>query len=548
MSKTKVLGLAVLAGALLGAAWFPPFTVLIFVALVPLLLLTPELLNFKKPKGAAFLFSYIAFVIWNAIDTWWTWFASPGGAVMAILANSLLMAFTYLIFFVLYKKLQATKFKPYAIWLLVPAWLSFEYLHTLWELAWTWLTLGNVFAFTHNWVQWYEFTGVSGGSLWILAVNILVFTLVSGKGREAGGEKQGARGKKLQRVLVIVGFVVVPVVFSYLLIPTELKTGKARGQQIVVVQPNIDPYNEKFNSSYESQLVLVYNLVKDKITAETDYLVLPETFFTENMWEDHLEESYSVKFLRDSILRKYPNLVIVTGATTFYQFKAGEKLSATAHKYTDANEHYDVFNTALQLDNFGDIQVYHKSKLVPGAERIPYPAVFKPLEQFAINLGGTVGSLGVQEERGVLFNKDKSVGVAPVICYESVFGEYVTDYFKQGANLIFIITNDGWWKDTPGKIQHLNYARLRAIETRAPIARCANTGISCFIDEKGNFFEETKWWEPAVISASLKPNNERTFYVKCGDVISKIALVVFALAFFGVIVFVRKSSASGANR
>lgn len=517
----------------MGTAWFPPFTFLIFVALVPLLLLTDEILEkSRKPKSAIFIYSYIAFVVWNGIDTWWTWFASPGGAVMAILANSILMSLTYLLFFTLYKKFKKTAYSklPSPTWLLIPVWLSFEYLHTLWQLAWTWLSLGNVFAFTHNWVQWYEFTGVSGGTLWILAMNILVYQLVKLK-------KENLKFNILKVVLCVSAPIGISLVVNF---PTSLKFNKG-GQHIMIVQPNIDPYNDKFNSTYESQLELVYNLVKDKLDSSVDYLVLPETFFTENVWENNLEESYSVKFLRENFLRKYPNLMIITGATTYLSFKKGDKLSPTAHKYTDADEYYDVFNSALQIDNNGPIQVYHKSKLVPGAERIPYPAIFKPLEKFAIDLGGTVGSLGTQEERGVLFNKDKSVGLAPVICYESVFGEYVTEYVKNGANLICIITNDGWWRDTPGYVQHLNYARLRAIETRTAIARCANTGISCFVDERGDLSNETRWWEPAVISSSLRPNNEKTFYVKCGDLLSKGALLA-TLAFILLSFFKKKSS------
>ncbi|HXB39515.1 MAG TPA: apolipoprotein N-acyltransferase [Bacteroidia bacterium] len=542
MNKKKIWSLSILSGILLGASWFSPLTFLIFTALVPLFFLTEEILvNSKRPKGAVFLFSYITFVIWNGIDTWWTWFASPGGAVMAVLANSLLMAFTYWVFFILYKSIDkrpvdsiqsplANRLLHTGYWLLIPIWLSFEYLHTLWELAWTWLTLGNVFAFQHNWVQWYEYTGVSGGTLWILVMNILIFNLLQFK------ITIPVTFWSRYRIQIIGLVFVLPVLFSRLLLLTGTSAlNEKRGENIVIVQPNIDPYNDKFNSTYESQLNLVYNRVKDKITNETNYLVLPETFFTENVWENNMEQSYSVKFLRDSILKKYPDLIIITGATTFYQYKSGEKHSLTAHRYTDVEEYYEVYNSGLQIDNYGPVKVYHKSKLVPGAERIPYPAIFKPLEKFAIDLGGTVGSLGTQEERSVLYNKNKSVGVAVVICYESVFGEYVTDYINKGANLIFIITNDGWWRDTPGYVQHLNYARLRAIETRMPVARCANTGISCFINEHGEISKETKWWEPAVIQSTLNPNNNKTFYVKYGDLISKAALVLALLSVLVVI-------------
>lgn len=528
MKLTKALQLSLLSGLLLGLAWFPPFTFLIFCAWIPLLFLIKEINeNAKRPKGSAFIFPYITFVTWNTIVTWWTWYASPGGSIAAILANSLLMAFAFWVFFLLYRIVYQRN-RNLSEWLLVPVWLSFEYLHTTWDLAWTWLTLGNIFAYSPKWIQWYEYTGVSGGSLWVLAINILAFQFV-----------QFRIPNKItfftkNRIYFLGAIALLPILISKIILTGfQPGTHKNPTQNIVIVQPNIDPYNDKFNSSFESQLQLVYDLVKGKVSEKTDYLVLPETFFTENVWENRLEESYSVKFLRDSLLRKFPKLKIITGASTFYHFKQGEKLSATAHKYSDADEYYDVFNTALQIDNDGPIQVYHKSKLVPGVERMPYPAVFGFLEKMAIDLGGTSGSLGTQEERGVFFNERKTVGVAPVICYESVFGEYISGYFKNGANSIFIITNDGWWRDSPGYGQHLNYGRLRAIETRTPIARCANTGISCFITETGDLQQETKWWEPAVISGELRVNNEKTFYVKYGDLLSKAAIALFLISLAG---------------
>lgn len=529
--KRKIWTLSLLSGALLGAAWFPPFTFLIFIAWLPLFILSDYLLIWsRKPNAAVFVSSYITFVAWNAIVTWWTWYASPGGCAAAILANSLLMAFTYWLAFLLYRAFTRTeKIKVAGFWMIIPVWLAFEYLHTLWELAWTWLTLGNVFAYTHNWVQWYEYTGVSGGSLWVLAVNIIAYKILKARSTEAQEHTPGKKNVAVGKLaLALFSLIFAPIAVSYMLRPSHVKPAEPQAQQIVIVQPNIDPYNDKFSISYESQLQLAYDLVKPQLSQETDYLIFPETFFTENIWENNLEESYSVKFLRDSILKKYPNLTIITGASTFYHYKQGEKLSATAHKYSDADEYYDVYNTALQLDNYGEIQVYHKSKLVPGVERMPYPAVFGFLEKLAIDLGGTSGSLGTQEEREVFFNRDRSVGVATVICYESVFGEYLAEFIKGGANLIFIITNDGWWRDTPGYVQHLNYARLRAIETRVPIARCANTGISCFIDERGDLSQVTKWWEPAVISGGLQPNKVQTFYGKCQDLVSKLALLLAA--------------------
>lgn len=534
MMKRLLWSLA--CGGLLGLSWFSPFTFLVFAAFVPLLFLTDDILSsFVKKKGLnIFLYSYLALLVWNIADTWWIWYASEGGAIAAILANTLLMALTVYFFFRLKKRLDETRFAPHTYWLLIPVWLSFEYIHMQWDIAWTWLTLGNVFAFEHNWVQWYEFTGVSGGSMWILAANIVVFQAL-----KSGIGSIGFRKGLLKLAVVIV----LPIAVSYLIKP-GIKDASSVKINALIVQPNIDPYNDKFNGDFEGQLNDVLRQVKNKLTDKTDYLVLPETFLTEGIWENELERSYSVRFLRDSLLLKYPKLNIVIGASTAGRYNKGEKIPATARLFYHSDFYYDDFNTALQV-NAKSIEVYHKSKLVPGVEQMPYPALFKPLEGLAIKLGGTFGSLGTQEERGVFFNTNKPVGVAPVICYESIFGEYVTGYARNGANVIFIITNDGWWQDTPGYRQHLAYARLRAIECRMQIARSANTGISCVVDETGEIHAPQGWWQKGVIMANLSTNNIKTFYVKYGDILSKLALViVMALLLYSFYVRIKSANKS----
>lgn len=527
MKFIKQLSLAILSGLLLGASWLPSCTFLSFIALIPLLFLANEIENstVKRKKLRAFLLSYLAFLIWNICDTWWIWFASDGGAVAAFVANSLLMALVYLLFFSLRRRFKNAAFHLQD-WLFIPVWMSFEYLHTKWDLAWTWLNLGNVFAFEHNWIQWYQFTGVSGGTLWILAVNILLYQVIKFK-------IKNSRVRLVASILVVL----IPIGISQIIKSQIAKQSPEATINVLIVQPNIDPYNDKFNGDFQGQLQGVYNKIKNKITQKTKYVALPETFLTESMWENDIEKSFSLRFLRDSLLSKFPDLNIVLGATTFYKYGKDEKKSETARAFPNTDIYYDVYNTALQVNKEG-LQIYHKSKLVPGVERMPYPALFKPLEGLAIDLGGTFGSLGTQDTRAVFFNKDKTIGVAPVVCYESIFGEFVTEYITNGANLIFIITNDGWWQDTPGYKHHLAYARLRAIETRCQIARSANTGISCVVDELGEVHAPQFWWKEGYIMANLAPNNEKTFFVRFGDVLSKIAVFLTAFA-FGYSIFLR---------
>lgn len=117
-----------------------------------------------------------------------------------------------------------------------------------------------------------------------------------------------------------------------------------------------------------------------------------------------------------------------------------------------------------------------------------------------------------------------SVKFTDVICYESIFGDYVAWGVRKGAELLFVSTNDGWWKNSPGHRQHAAYARLRAIENRRDIARSANTGISCFIDQKGRVFQATAYGEPDCIRQTLLANSRLTFYSKYGDLLGRSAL------------------------
>lgn len=527
INRPNTLLFALLGALLLSLSWFYGLTAFIFASFVPLLIIENyfSVSNDIKRKKIKFIgLVFLTFFVWNLATTWWIWYASHEGAIMAIFSNAILMS----IFFVTFSNIKNKINKSWAIWLLIPVWLAWEYLHTVWDISWPWLTLGNVFAYKTTWIQWYEYTGTSGGSLWIIYVNILLFQMLQ------------LPSFQLKQALKPLIAVIAPILISYFILLSYKNTSVLKEQQVVIVQPNIDPYNEKFDSDFSVQFNSTYEQIKGKITNQTDYLVLPETFIINNINEDEINTDTDIQLFKDSLLKKYPNLNIVTGINSYKFFTPNEKPSATARLDHNSGLYYDMYNTALQI-NKNNLAVYHKSKLVPGVELMPFPALLKPLEKYALDLGGTIGSLGMQKERSV-FKGVEGIKVAPVICYESVYGDYCTEYVRNGANFIFIITNDGWWNNTPGHKQHLNYARLRAIETRRSIARSANTGISAFIDETGNISQPTKWWEKAVIQAQLKPNDTITFYVKYGDLISKISvlLALLTLAYYWFLRFFKR--------
>jgi apolipoprotein N-acyltransferase len=491
------------------------FAPLLFVAWIPLLFLEESFTVARREglKVRFFPIVYLAFFLFNLATTWWIYFASLFGMLGAVMANALLMTFVFFLFH--HIKLITGRIAGYVF--LVCAWTAFEFLHLDWDLTWTWLNLGNGFAAYPDLVQWYEFTGTGGGTIWILTVNILLFSYLLQPSKKAAA--------------ITGAFILLPILISHLLLSNYKE--KIDPVEVVVIQPNIDPYNEKFGGmSYEEQLNRMLQLAASKVTANTAVCFLPETALPEGIWEEQIQNHPDILRLK-KFAAAYPDLNIICGAAT-YRFYRGNDFPSTARKFGRTEDHYDAFNTALHITKDSVVAIYHKSKLVPGVEKMPYPALFGYLDQFAIDLGGIAGSLGMQDSSEVFTGRN--FVAAPVICYESIYGEYVGSYILRGANMISIITNDGWWSDTPGYRQHLQYARLRAIEHRRSIARSANTGISCFIDQTGKIHQPTQWWEPDAVRAEINLNSELTFYTRHGDYPGRIALIIgtllLATAFF----------------
>lgn len=394
--------------------------------------------------------------------------------------------------------------------------LSIEYLHLNWQIAFPWLNLGNGLAGTPQLIQWYEYTGTLGGALWILLLNSFVFYFL--------------QTKSVKWLYVAIFLVAIPAIIS-LFIFYNFPFEKTESHKVAVIQPNIDPYL-KFENFIPEAEVANYIKMSEKILDSTiEFLLFPETGLTQNCNEEKINDAQTY-ILLTQWLKKYPNLTLVSGCNTYRIFDSTNKTS-TSRPYND-DKFFDVYNSSITLNDSGVIDIYHKSKLVPGVEKMPYPKIFGFLEKFAIDLGGISGSLGEDKNPKVFYSKNH-IGVAPLICYESIFGELTGKFVKKGASAIFVLTNDGWWGNTPGYRQHQYYARLRAIECRRDVVRCTNTGISCRIDKRGMISNETQWWMPDAIIYEIKPSASLTFYCIYGDYIGYTASWLLILVFFMIL-------------
>ncbi len=515
MKKYKYITLAVLSGLLLAASWpLNGFPWLIFVAFLPLFYIEEKYFQDKESSRKIHVlgYAYITFFIWNALTTFWILNSTIFGGVMAVVLNSFLMA---VVFYIYHMSHRLTR-NPNGLFILLFYWIAWEYFHLDWDLSWPWLNLGNVFAANPKWIQWYEYTGTFGGTAWVLIINILIF-----KSLQALLNRNLPLRPAIANAVIAFLFLIVPLILSYTIYNNFQETKNP--VEVTVVQPNLDPYSEQYEKEPKEILNQIFSLAEKKSDTTMHYVICPESAIQERpMYENYINRSESIKILKDYI-RKKDSAAIVIGASTYYIFDENEKLPLSARQFNDSERYYNAYNTAIYLDPAMNMQLYHKSKLTPGVEKMPFKSVFKHIENFAIDLGGTVGTLGVDSVRKA-FQSFTGEELGTAICYESIYGDFFADFVRNGAEVMLIITNDGWWGDTPGHKQHMAYASLRAIETRRSIARSANTGISGFINQKGDVLKATHYWEEAVINKEINKNDEITFYVRYGDYIGRIAV------------------------
>ena len=524
MISLKHLGLALLSGLLLSLSW-PTygFSPLVFLGFVPLLIVFFQL-RLEKPKRLllkSFVSAYISFFVFNIITTFWLYYSTGFGMWFAVLVNSGLMALVFMIYQFIAKRTSNRN----ALVFLIALWIGFEKLHLHWEFSWPWLNLGNVFSDNINWIQWYEFTGTFGGTLWIWIVNVLLFN--------AYLKWKQNRLSKVKTSIILILLIAIPIGSSYLI--KSQYTHSVKTAEVIVLQPNIDPYSEKYNTKDKQVAENLYELIEQQKPGKNSLILSPETVFADGTRLEEFKQSPAFNFTK-RVLNNYPQVSIVNGISMYEIIRDSSKIK-TQTNYLRPGIWFNDFNSAFFAKAKDSIQFYHKSKLVVGVENFPYQAVLKPLlGDIMLDLGGTVAMKTTQDKR-IAFEVDSLLKVAPIICYESVYGEYVTNYVNNGATLLGIITNDAWWGETQGHKQHFSYAKLRAVETRRSVARSANTGISGFINPLGEVISKSVYNTRISLKAEVPISTQKTFYVKHGDYIARIAY--FFIIFIGIFAIIK---------
>lgn len=517
MVDKKLFLLAIISGFLLSLPWIvPSLGFLLLFAFVPLLF--GEEVTVKQKwtlYGANVSTVLVAFLLWNGLSTWWIAHVSFMGMLIIIFLNSIMMTSVWWMSCQVRHRFGDMP----GYFSLIMFWMAFEFLHHNWAIQWPWLTLGNGLANSVKIIQWYEFTGALGGSLWILIANVVLFLFVKSL-------YQGGIRKSFKLGVISLLIIFLPVCWSFFRYCSYEEDGATI--EIVIIQPNIDPYTEKFSGmSPEDQVRKLVRHAESAVSESTDLVLAPETALPV-MWEDSMDSGNRIFSEFDGLFRITPDLKIIAGALTQRKIAEGEVVSETTRWSEEHGFYYDIFNSAIIFDRIHKVQISHKSILVSGVERMPFQDYFSFLGKYSVQIGGVGGSLGSSGSPLLLEGPD-AVKIGPVICFESAFGEYVGNMAKNGASILTVLTNDGWWKGSPGSWQHFAYSRIRAIETRRSVARCANTGISGFINQRGDVLKETELSISDVIGMPVRLNKTVTFYARYGDYLGKICVLLSVL-------------------
>ena len=502
---------SLLSGVLLGLS-FPsyPFIrleVLAWVALVPLLI---SLRSVEK-AGELFRRVYLAMLVFCLISLWWVCLATFPGGVLTIIAQAFFLTVPLFAFYAV-KKMAGYRFALFSLPFL---WVAWEWAYMQQDLSLGWLTLGNSQANLNLMIQYADFTGVWGISFWLVWFNVLAVLALS-----------SSRQQMFRSVGIMSLMIAAPLLYALLLFYREgMVTEKAVQLRVTLVQPNVNPHDKwvEYNSA---DIMARYYRMTGRVVHDSrpELVIWPETAIPFTILD--LPYASDLHLLRFA-LRQW-NTSLLTGFIDI-----GDK----------RNQLPETFNASMLLQPGNGVpQIYRKMRLVPFAERVPYVDNFPWLGNLTFSLAGIRG-WGKGQESSVMelsSSKNGKVVIANIICYESIFPALVSEFVRKGARLLTLVTNDGWYGTSYGPYQHLAIGRMRCIENRRAMARCANTGLTVVLDKFGRTIAEVPWWKEETLTAEVPLENSLTFYTTHPDLLPQAASAISAVFFFVAVFKSRK--------
>ncbi len=513
------------SGLLLGIS-FPPFRLpyFLFAALVPYLLVIR-----KKSKLAEInRLTYLNFFVFSLITLYWVSSWMPEADPFLIASGVALIFFNPLVFMIpstLYYFSKKYINESIAFWSYPFFFVTYEYLYSVTEFRFPWLTLGNGLAYFKNYIQIADIIGVYGLSLLVLFANAALTAIIKNY-----IEKE-LLNKKLFLFLLLI--IILPIIYGNV----KLKERNNSGEDITVglIQPNFDPWKKWNYGSAKEQLDIYLRLSGSAVKKGAELIIWPETALPVYL----LSGSYAVLVNKIRRFVDSENVSLITGMPHIKMFKGKKSAPVDARRSQFGDYYYASYNAVLAfLPHKRKIQEYGKIKLVPFGEKVPYVEYFPFIGKLIKwNVGISSWSTGrdttVFELEGLRDGKNVIIRSAPIICIESIYSDFVAQFVKKGAELITVVTNDSWYGNSSGPYQHQAISFLRAVENRRFVVRAANGGISCIIDQYGEPLVASKMYERTIIVGKVKLLKGKTFFtshpllIPRGTLFITLAFVIF---------------------
>lgn len=502
--------LPLLSGLLLGLS-FPTWPSvhlepLAWIALVPLLLS----LEHEERFGPFFRKSWMAMLLFCLITLWWVSLATLVGGILTVFVQSLFLTVPLLVFYLFRKR---AGFRP-ALLALPFVWTGWEWVYMQQDFSLGWLTFGNSQANLLWMVQYADVTGVWGISFWLVTFNVLALSLFRAKRPLA---------VRAGIVMIITLMIAVPLLYARQIFRNTPSKATSSEVRVSLVQPNIDPHEKWAGLGPVQTLSRLYSLTGEAVSAERPELIIwPETAIPFSI---RLPENRPYMNSVRRMVERW-NTPLLTGfpdeEPVAPRSEGGDAVAASGGEFA-------AYNASMLLSPAdGPVQIYRKMRLVPFGERVPYSDYFPWLEKLSFSMSGISSWQKGRTATVMRFtSRDGSpVSMANIICYESIFPGLVSTFVKNGAQFLTLVTNDGWYGTSYGPWQHAAIGRLRCIENRRAMARCANTGVTLFYDTCGRSYAEIPWWQPSVLTAEVQLENGITFYTAHPDVVPQACLAI----------------------
>ncbi|MFO7525691.1 MAG: apolipoprotein N-acyltransferase [Ignavibacteriaceae bacterium] len=519
--KDRVL--IILSGILIGISFTPfpmPFPLFLFFAFIPYFFVLEKRNTLLKINQGNYL---LVFVL-SIVTIYWVGSWQSKADPFLMMGGGVLIFFYPVVFFIpstLYY-LSSKIFKgKFILWLFPLFWVTAEFLLTLTDLKFPWLTLGHGLAKFTAFIQIADITGAFGLSLIVLYINIFLF-------KAAKIISAGSR-KFIPQISLAILLFIIPVIYG----TVKLNNYKESVNKIRVgvIQPNIDPWDKWEVGGLNDLVKLYFELSQKCIDQGADIILWPETALPVYLLSDSYQSTVDTIY---SFL-KMNNVHLMTGMPDIKFYFNKDEAPENSKFAMDAEYYYTTYNAILLFSpDETEVQRYGKMHLVPLGEKTPFVDQI-PFLGNLLKWGVGISGWNTGQDTTVFTANinSRAVKIGGLVCFESVFPVFATHFVERNAQFLVVVTNDSWYGNSSGPYQHKEFAALRAVENRRAVVRSANGGISCLIDQRGITIKETEMFTRDNLVVDVSLNDEKTFYTQ-NPFIFPVLCSVFSLWIFGM--------------